>query len=74
MSNQDIQTILEHFDSKIDVLLENIDTKIDQKLAPLQSDISELKIDMKVVKRAVTDTNRDITDHEQRIQKLEAAA
>ena len=38
----------------------------------IEEDVSELKRDMKVVKAAVTSTNKQVRDHERRITKLEA--
>jgi septal ring factor EnvC (AmiA/AmiB activator) len=41
-------------------------------LTQVQSDISELKQDMKIVKAAVTDLSRQGQDHERRLTRLEA--
>ena len=46
---------------------------IDRKLAPIATDVAELKTDMKVVKAAVTATNEDVQDLKVRVSALEAA-
>lgn len=45
-----------------------------RKVFKLDEDVSELQSDMKVVKTAVTDMSRQISDHEIRITRLEVAS
>jgi septal ring factor EnvC (AmiA/AmiB activator) len=65
--------ITEHMESKFGILLENVDTLLNKRLTPIKQDIAELKMDMRVVKAAVTDTNKQVQSHERRISSLEAA-
>jgi septal ring factor EnvC (AmiA/AmiB activator) len=44
------------------------------KLPSIETDIRELKQDMKVVKATVTDLSHQVNDHEHRITRLEAAS
>jgi septal ring factor EnvC (AmiA/AmiB activator) len=44
------------------------------KIPQLQEDIHELKQDMRVVKAAVTDTNRELHELDKRVTQLEATA
>ena len=43
-----------------------------QKIPKLESDMAEVKADIKTIKVAVTETNRHVHDHERRITRLEA--
>lgn len=74
MTKDDTDFLIEYFDGKFSTLLENIDTKIAVRLAPLKSNVADLKDDMKIVKLAVKDTNHDLHLLERRVEKLEAAA
>lgn len=50
---------------------------VQEKVEPvpqMQADIADLKTDMKVVKLAVTDTNKELKLLERRVTKLENAA
>lgn len=66
--------LMEDQNSKLDVVLEGINSlptrddfhRLDQRLESLESD-------MKVVRAAVTVTNRDIAGLDQRVNRLEAA-
>ena len=51
---------------------EAIQMQVD-KIPQIEADVSELKSDMKVVKHAVTATNKDLRSHDKRITKLEKA-
>lgn len=44
------------------------------KIPGIESDIHELKQDMKIVKAAVTDLSHQVNDHEHRITRLEATS
>ena len=70
--NMKFGILLEQMDDRFKLFLENIDALIVKKLQPLTEDITELKIDMKVVKAVVQDTNKDIRKLEKRVVKLEA--
>jgi len=73
MTKDDTGIIIEYFDNKIEGLLEGVESLIDRKLAPIATDVAELKTDMKVVKAAVTATNEDVQDLKVRVSALEAA-
>ena len=73
MTKDDTGIIIEYFDNKIEGLLEGAESLIDRKLAPIATDVAELKTDMKVVKAAVTATNEDVQDLKVRVSALEAA-
>jgi hypothetical protein len=69
--------ILEDMNSKYDTLLEmmgylkdNMMTKQDGQ--EIKNDVKQLKSDMHIVKVAVTDTSRQVSDHEARITRLES--
>lgn len=56
-------------------VLEAVESMRDElKTKTSQTDLEEVKADIKAIKAAVTDTNRRVQDHEQRITQLEAAA
>jgi hypothetical protein len=64
---------LEYLDDKLDLILEAI-----APLGPMQIKITEIdarltrvESDVKVIKKVVTATNRDLKDHERRITDLE---
>lgn len=65
--------ILEEMREKFDIVIE-ITTGILQQLQNKanQSDLEEVKTDIKVIKYATKQTNKVISDHEKRITKLEA--
>lgn len=44
------------------------------KIPALHDDIAELKSDMKAVKQAIKETNLDLRDIEQRVNRLETSA
>ncbi len=66
-----------------DLLLEDVNSKFDTLLEAFgqlrgevsnmarQTDLDEVKADIKVIKAAVTDTNHQVQDHESRITKFE---
>lgn len=74
MSGDDRSFFVEQMDDTI--------KRIAEMIEPLQNDISQLKIetrrldgieaDVKAIKAAIRDTNIDITDHDQRIARLES--
>lgn len=64
----------EQFNDQATTILENIDAMLGRRLKPIEDDIAELKSDMKVVKAAVTDTNHELHQLEQRVSHLEARA
>ncbi|MEK7059684.1 MAG: hypothetical protein AAB971_02930 [Patescibacteria group bacterium] len=75
MSSDDVQLVLEHFDNKFDSLAEALQVMgyTMQTLAK-DSDLQEVKLDVEVIKLAVTDTNKDLRKLERRVTKLEAVA
>ena len=70
-------------DNYTDVLLEDVNDKFDRimdavsqmqdelKLKANQSDIDEIKADIKIIKAVLTDTNEQVQHHEKRITTLE---
>lgn len=68
--------LLEEIIGQIKALAEiTLDTrKLVEPIPQIQEDIAELKADMKTVKHAVTDTNKDLRLVERRVTKLEESA
>lgn len=73
MSNEDKRFLMEYFEGKFTQLIESMEALIDRKLKPIADDVTGLKSDMKVVKVAVTETNKQLQNHERRLSKLESA-
>ncbi len=72
MSNDDKKFILEHFDDKFAVLVESLGVMIENKVRPIvQEELAEVKQDMKIVKLAVVQTNKDLKKLEERVTKFE---
>ena len=63
-TKHDIDLVLEAFDA--------IKVQVD-KIPRMEQDLAELKSDVKVIKKVVTDTNKDLRNHNKRITKLEQA-
>ncbi len=68
MSDADINhfsVLMEQQNAKLDAVLEYVREvpKMARKLDRVEQDVAELKQDMKVVKAAVTATNRDLAEH-----------
>ncbi len=72
MGTDDVKLITEYFDDKFATVLETMEAIIDRKVQPISEDVTELKSDTKIVKAAVTDTNIQVQNHEQRLTALEA--
>jgi hypothetical protein len=64
-----MQIMMEYFDSKFNSLIEAF--QVLTTICAKQSDMDEVKQDIKVIKTAVTATNHDVQDHEKRITRLE---
>lgn len=73
MKKGHLEAALEYFDDKFDLILGAIAplgpmqikiTEIDERLMRVESRLT-------VIEKVVTDTNRDLKDHEKRITKLE---
>jgi len=45
--------------------------RMDDRLNNVESDVSEMKADVKFIKNAVSEQSADIDDHEHRIKRLE---
>lgn len=74
MSSDEAKMILEHFDEKFALLLENVEAIIEQKVRPIiQEELIEVKEDVKIIKTAVRETNRDFRHLEKRVVRLEAS-
>ena len=68
MSDADINhfsVLMEQQNAKLDAVLEYVAEmpKVVKRLSRIEQDVAELKQDMKVVKAAVTATNRDLKEH-----------
>ncbi len=75
MSSNDTQVILEHFDDKFAQLIESLDIMIENKVRPIvQEELEPIKQDMKIIKKAVTETTKDVQRLDTRVTTLEAAA
>lgn len=75
MSNNDTAVIIEYFDDKFKQIAEVmnlilVDTK---KIPAIASDVKTLKEYVKVIKKAVKDTNTDLKLLDRRVTKLETA-
>lgn len=67
------QVFIEKIEDQFSVMQENMDDMLDRKLQSIQTDMTELKSDMKIVKAAVTDQSKQLSDHESRISDFETA-
>ena len=66
--------LLEDMNHKFDLLLEIVGQMRDEmKTLAKQTDLEEVKQDVKVVKAAVTDLSRQVHGHEKRFTKLKTA-
>ena len=66
--------LLEEMNSKFDILIEVVGgMKDEMKTLAKQSDLDEVKADVKVIKAAVTDVSDQVARHEVRISDLETA-
>jgi hypothetical protein len=76
MSQQDNYTnvLLEDINSKFDAVMEIVSplTGLPVVMSQLQSDIDEVKSDVKVIKAVLTEDSGQLKNHERRIIKLEA--
>ena len=68
MSDADINhfsVLMEQQNAKLDAVLEYVAEmpKVVHRLGRIEQDVAELKQDMKVVRAAVTATNRDLAKH-----------
>ncbi|HEX4774111.1 MAG TPA: hypothetical protein VH234_01170 [Candidatus Saccharimonadales bacterium] len=63
----------EDLDDRFDQVLEALDAaKVNlDKIPGIEQDVADLKSDMKIVKLAVTDTNKDLGKLKKRVTKLE---
>lgn len=72
-----VEVMLEEMNGKFDFLLEVFGPmpsrleRVEQKVDKLTDDMHEVKADIKTLKFALTETNKDVRDHERRITKLE---
>lgn len=77
MANDDNYTNvpLEEMNGKFDAIIEAVRTvpSLVESVNALSADMEEVRDDVKIIKAAVTDTNQQVQDHEQRITRLEAA-
>ena len=74
MSDNYTDILLEDINDKFERIVEavgQLHDKVNQKSN--QSDIDEIKADLKIVKAAVTDMSRQVNEHEERLHKLKIA-
>jgi hypothetical protein len=66
--------LAEDMTSQLDILEENLDARIEKKMRKvIKEELVETRQDIKIIKAAVTDTNKDLHYLEKRISRLEAA-
>jgi hypothetical protein len=74
MSNEDIQVVLEHFDTRIDGIAEVLILMNDTLTGfAKDSDMQEVKEDIKTIKHTITETNLDVRQLTSRVSRLETA-
>lgn len=75
MNDNQFGTILEDIDGKMDTVLEVVGQMQDQiKILPaMQTDLEEVKADVKTIKAVVTSHSQQLDDHQSRITVLESA-
>ncbi len=74
MHEDTAKMIIEHFDDKFSVMLENVETVIETKVRGIvQEELEPIKTDLKIIKAAVRETNKDFQDLKVRVAVLEAA-
>lgn len=74
MSNDDVAILLEEIVSQNKAVLEIVgDMQKSMGVLAKQSDLEEVKSDVKIVKAAITDTNKDMQHIDRRVTDLEAA-
>lgn len=67
------ELITEDIGTRIDALEENMGAIIERKVRPIvQEELVEAREDIKLIKAAVTDTNKDLHKLERRVARLEA--
>lgn len=72
--NNGIGVLLEEIRDQNTAVLEAVGQMQDQiKNLPTRDEFQDLVSEVKTVKLALTDTNQQVTDHEQRITRLEHA-
>ncbi len=65
----------EQFSHNLEAFLENFETVLNIRVrATVKEELRPIKSDIKIVKSAVTDTNKQARNHEVRITKLEKQA
>jgi hypothetical protein len=66
--------LLEEIRDQNKAVLEAVgDIQAQVRILPTRAEFEELRQDVKVIKAAVTDVSHQVTDHEHRITRLEAA-
>lgn len=69
MSSDEIGFILEHFDDKFDSLIEAF--QVMSSLMARDSDLQEVKTEVKTIKQVVRATNKDVHRLEKRVDRIE---
>lgn len=70
-ANNYLGVILEDIQSKLQMIAETL-APLPGAVSQLQTDVTEIKSDLKVLKAVVTDHSEHINNHETRITRLEA--
>lgn len=75
MAKDNYTDLLEDINSKFDRVIEAVDqVRQDVRATAKQSDLEDVKSDVKVVKAAVTDVSTQVNKHDQRLSNLEASS
>ena len=68
------EILAEDIGTRIDVLEENMGTMVETKVrSVMKEEIAGVRQDIKIIKAAVTDTNKDLHHLERRVSRLKAA-
>ncbi|MES2971257.1 MAG: hypothetical protein V4702_02980 [Patescibacteria group bacterium] len=71
MSDDHTDLVLEDMNSKFDAVIELVtQMRDDMKQLAKQSDLQEVKADIKTIKAAVTDLSQQVEKHEQQLASL----
>lgn len=70
----EFEAFVEQVDEQNEVLQNNLSALLDKRLKPVEGDIAQIKSDMKAVKAAIKETNRDIQLLETRVERLETVS
>jgi wobble nucleotide-excising tRNase len=73
MADNYTNVLLDDMNGKFDILLDGMKSMHDEmKTLAKQTDLEVVKQDVKAIKLVLTDTNKQVQDHEHRVSRLEA--